>query len=96
MGVVVICINMLLQKDNTVHINLFTVILFILYKLHVIISLCISVLLSESKHYVTELSSSPSVSLCVCRSVGRSVRKVYCGKTAEWIRMPFGMVSGVG
>ena len=24
-----------------------------------------------------------------------SVRKVYCGKTAEWIRMPFGMVSGV-
>jgi len=29
-------------------------------------------------------------------SVGRSVRKVYCGKTADWIRMPFGMVSGVG
>jgi len=21
---------------------------------------------------------------------------VYCGKTADWIRMPFGMVSGVG
>jgi len=21
---------------------------------------------------------------------------VYCGKTAEWIRMPFGVVSGVG
>jgi len=36
----------------------------------------------------------------ICRSihlsVGLSVRKVYCGKTAEWIRMPFGMVSGVG
>ena len=30
--------------------------------------------------------------LCVCVSV----RKVYCGKTAERIRMPFGMVSGVG
>jgi len=29
-------------------------------------------------------------------SVGLSVRKVYCGKTAEWIRMPFGMVSGDG
>ena len=25
-----------------------------------------------------------------------SVRKVYCGKTAEWIRMLFGMASGVG
>jgi len=24
-----------------------------------------------------------------------SVQKVYCGKTAERIRMPFGMVSGV-
>jgi len=23
-------------------------------------------------------------------------RKVYCGKTADWIRMPFGMVRGVG
>jgi len=22
--------------------------------------------------------------------------KVYCGKTAEWIRMPFGLLSGVG
>jgi len=21
---------------------------------------------------------------------------VYCGKTADWIRMPFGVVSGVG
>jgi len=25
-----------------------------------------------------------------------SVWKVYCGKMAEWIRMPFGVVSGVG
>ena len=25
-----------------------------------------------------------------------SVRKVYCGKTVDWIRMPFGVVSGVG
>jgi len=28
-------------------------------------------------------------------SVGLSVRKVYCGKTADWIRIPFGVVSGV-
>jgi len=28
-------------------------------------------------------------------SVALSFRKVYCGKTAEWIRMPFGTVSGV-
>ena len=24
------------------------------------------------------------------------VRKVYCGKMADWIRMPIGVVSGVG
>jgi len=29
-------------------------------------------------------------------SVGLSLWKAYCGKMAEWIRMPFGMVSGVG
>jgi len=34
--------------------------------------------------------------LSVCQSVCLLVRKVYCGKTADWIRMPFGMVSGVG
>jgi len=28
--------------------------------------------------------------VCLC------VRKVNCGKTAEWFRMPFGMVNGVG
>ena len=28
--------------------------------------------------------------LCVC------ARKVYCGKTADWIRIPFGVMSGVG
>ena len=30
------------------------------------------------------------MSVCVCVSV----RKVYCGKTADWIRMPFGVVNG--
>ena len=34
--------------------------------------------------------------LSVGRSVGLCVRKVYCGKTAEWIRVPFEVVSGVG
>jgi len=28
--------------------------------------------------------------VCVC------VCKVYCGKMADWIRMPFGVVRGVG
>jgi len=36
------------------------------------------------------------VSTYLHMSVCRSVRKVYCGKTADWIRMPFGMGSGVG
>jgi len=49
--------------------------------------------LSVSTH-VTDLPPSPSVGLRVC--VCLSVRKVYCGKTAEWIWVPFGMVSGVG
>jgi len=31
----------------------------------------------------------------VCRLVCLSVRKMYCGKSAEWIRVPFGLVSGV-
>jgi len=38
-----------------------------------------------------ELSLSPPVGL----SVGLTVLKVYCGKMADWIRMSFGMVSGV-
>jgi len=32
----------------------------------------------------------------VCLSVDLSVHKAYCGKTTEWIWMPFGMMSGVG
>jgi len=34
----------------------------------------------------------------ICRTVSEcpSVRKEYCGKTAEWIRMPFEVISGVG
>jgi len=32
----------------------------------------------------------------VCLSVGLSVHKVCCGKTAEWIQMRLGRSSGVG
>ena len=34
--------------------------------------------------------SHVGVGLCLC------ARKVHCGKTADWIRMLFGAVSGVG
>jgi len=37
----------------------------------------------------TDLSPRPFVGLCVC------VRKVYCGRTADWIQMPFGVLSWV-
>jgi len=36
-----------------------------------------------------------SVCYSVCLSVCRSVWKEYCGKTTNWIRMTFGIVSGV-
>jgi len=56
---------------------------------------------------VVVVSSSLSISIAsevlmlqTCRlahlSVSLSLRKVYCGKTAEQIRMPFGVVSEVG
>ena len=32
----------------------------------------------------------------VDRSVGASVCPVHCGKTADWIRMPFGIISRTG
>ena len=31
----------------------------------------------------------------MCVSVRQSVQKVFCDKMAKWIRMPFGMMSGV-
>ena len=40
----------------------------------------------------TCLQSYVSVDLSVCLSIW----SVYCGKTADWIWMPFGVVSGVG
>jgi len=37
-----------------------------------------------------------SVCVCVCVCVCLSVQKVYCGKMADWIQVPFGVVSGFG
>jgi len=53
-------------------------------------SLCINI--ASVNAILTDLSPRASVCVCVCVSVG----KVYCGKTADWIRMPFGVVSGIG
>ena len=36
------------------------------------------------------------LSVCLGLSVWLSVKWVNCGKTADWIWMPFGVVSGVG
>ena len=49
---------------------------------------------SVSAHLLTCHLDHLSVCVSVYWSVCRSVRGVICGKTAEWIRMPFGMVSG--
>jgi len=60
-----------------------------------IISVPLSISLVSVSTNDVDLSPSPSVGLCVCRSVCLSGCKVYCGKTTDWIQMPFGMVSGV-
>jgi len=52
--------------------------------LYIIISVSLSIK-AEQSAYVIDLSSVP----CLCAHR-------YCGKTADWIRMPFGVVSGVG
>jgi len=57
-----------------------------------ITSASLSVSIALQSAHLTEHFPGPSV----CRSVGRSVCKVYCGKTANWIWMSFGVVSGVG
>jgi len=45
----------------------------------------------ERKHYWNRPVAYP-----MCLSVCLSVRTLYCGKTADWIWMSFGVVSGVG
>ena len=44
----------------------------------------------ESSCRLAHLSVCVFVSVCLCGG-----QKVFCGKTADWIRMLFGMVSGV-
>ena len=45
---------------------------------------------------VVAYSSSDSICRTVCLSVWRSLRCLTCGKTADWIWIPFGVVSGIG
>jgi len=66
-------------------------------------SVACCIIISRVAHYQASVSGlcdrtlpGPSLGLSVCRSVCLSVRKVYCGKTVEWIQMPFRMVSAVG
>jgi len=58
----------------------------------IVVSALLSIGIASIRSIFTDLSPRPSIGLSVCLSV----QKVYCGKTAELIRMPFGMVSGVG
>jgi len=56
--------------------------------------------LSYTQYGIISASHSSVSTHCTEHSLGPSVglsdRIVYCGKTADWIRMPFVMVSGVG
>jgi len=51
--------------------------------------------LSVSTYGMEHLPGS-SVGRSVGQSVSLLVHRVYCGKTADWIWMPFRAVSGVG
>jgi len=55
----------------------------------------LSINTAERKRYWNRPVAYP-ICRSVCLSVDLSARKVYSGKTAGWIRMPFEMVSGVG
>jgi len=52
----------------------------------------------KRKRLLVQTCRQYCVSVCLsgCLMVGRSVWRVYCGKTADSIWMPFGVVSGVG
>ena len=56
--------------------------------MQLVISASLSINITSVSTTDVDLSPIPSVgrSVCVC------VRKVYCGKIDDWIRMPFGMV----
>jgi len=56
-----------------------------------LISALLSIDIASISANGVDRSPSPSVDLCV----SLPVQKVYCGKTVDWIQMPFGMVSAV-
>ena len=51
-----------------------------------------SVSIEHRRYWNIPVAYSICWSLCVCLCV----QKVYCGKTAEWVQMPFGVMSVVG
>jgi len=57
-----------------------------------VVSALLSINIARVSSHELDWSYIPSVGLLV----SLSVQKVYCGKMADWIRMPFGVVSGVG
>ena len=79
-------------KCRTKRFLFFAVKLCVLYRDLIIVSTSLYVsIVSEAMLQTCRLAY-----LCVCLCVCLSVQKVYCGKTAERIRMPFEVVSGVG
>ena len=48
------------------------------------------------KIYRVSLSLSFRLEIPRVRGQPLKIYRVYCGKTADWIRMPFGVVSGIG
>jgi len=59
-----------------------------------LINCCIHVFVTC--YIARRITVAVGIDLSLIRFVCLCVRKVYCGKTAKWIRMPFGVVSGVG
>ena len=49
----------------------------------------------ERKRVFLQVCCLSHLSVCLSLSVCLCVWKVYCGKMADWIRMPFGVVNGV-
>ena len=67
----------------------------LLLLLHILLLLG-RVAVKAQRPVVIKLSRGRSVGLCVGRSVGASVCRVHCGKTADQIRMPFGVIRRTG
>jgi len=61
-----------------------------------IISALLSVSIADIRSIFTNHLPRPSLGMSVGLSVCLSVQWVVCGRTAECIRMSFGVVSGVG